>query len=317
MRQSTSSLRDDSQRLTLLSLPDELLESCLHHLEPSHLGSLAMVCAHLSVLSKSDSIWRPLYLRDRPSGPIGDATRDWRDAYYRQCRLRFGPAPKAGICPERVPLVCKLILVGDSNVGKSAFLRRFALDEFVEPDYRATIGIDFRIKSVTFQGDPMKLQVWDTAGQERFRAITEAYYRNAHGCLLTFDLSDRASFEHIPQWAADARLHGPAELACLLVGLKDEHHSEVSDAEAEQMAERVGACAFVACSSMTGEHVEEAVYRLVREVRLAQAIPALTLPPAPSAVAEARASPSKANQLLQRVVWYVTYTLRRALACQA
>lgn len=88
----------------------------------------------------------------------------------------------------------KLLLIGDSGVGKSCCLLRFSEDSFT-PSFITTIGIDFKIRTIELDGKRVKLQIWDTAGQERFRTITTAYYRGAMGILLVYDVTDQRSFE--------------------------------------------------------------------------------------------------------------------------
>jgi GTPase SAR1 family protein len=87
----------------------------------------------------------------------------------------------------------KLLLIGDSGVGKSCCLLRFSEDSFT-PSFITTIGIDFKIRTIDLDGKRVKLQIWDTAGQERFRTITTAYYRGAMGILLVYDVTDERSF---------------------------------------------------------------------------------------------------------------------------
>ena len=87
----------------------------------------------------------------------------------------------------------KLLLIGDSGVGKSCCLLRFSEDSFT-PSFITTIGIDFKIRTIDLDGKRVKLQIWDTAGQERFRTITTAYYRGAMGILLVYDVTDEKSF---------------------------------------------------------------------------------------------------------------------------
>lgn len=88
----------------------------------------------------------------------------------------------------------KLLLIGDSGVGKSCCLLRFGEDTFT-PSFITTIGIDFKIRTIDQGGKRLKLQIWDTAGQERFKTITTAYYRGAHGILLVYDITSMDSFE--------------------------------------------------------------------------------------------------------------------------
>ncbi|XP_030321142.1 ras-related protein Rab-13 isoform X2 [Calypte anna] len=93
----------------------------------------------------------------------------------------------------------KLLLIGDSGVGKTCLIIRFAEDNFTST-YISTIGIDFKIRTVDIDGKKIKLQVWDTAGQERFKTITTAYYRGAVGIILVYDITDEKSFQNIQNW---------------------------------------------------------------------------------------------------------------------
>ena len=100
----------------------------------------------------------------------------------------------------------KLLLIGDSAVGKSCLLLRYSDDQF-SSSFITTIGIDFKIKSVEVDGKKIKLQIWDTAGQERFRTITQAYYRGAMGILLVYDVSNEQSFLNVKQWMRQNEQH--------------------------------------------------------------------------------------------------------------
>ncbi|CAI0440143.1 unnamed protein product [Linum tenue] len=93
----------------------------------------------------------------------------------------------------------KIVLIGDSAVGKSNLLARFARDEFY-PNSKSTIGVEFQTQKMDFDGKEVKAQIWDTAGQERFRAVTSAYYRGAVGALVVYDISRRQTFESIGRW---------------------------------------------------------------------------------------------------------------------
>lgn len=93
----------------------------------------------------------------------------------------------------------KIVVIGDSAVGKSNLLSRFARDEF-DHNSKATIGVEFQTQVVEVDGKEIKAQVWDTAGQERFRAVTSAYYRGAVGALIVYDISRKTTFESIERW---------------------------------------------------------------------------------------------------------------------
>jgi len=113
----------------------------------------------------------------------------------------------------------KLLLIGDSGVGKSCLLLRFSDDSFTT-SFITTIGIDFKIKTIELDGKRIKLQIWDTAGQERFRTITTAYYRGAMGILLVYDVTDEQSFQNIRNWIRNIDQHAAENVDKILVGNK-------------------------------------------------------------------------------------------------
>ena len=115
----------------------------------------------------------------------------------------------------------KLIIVGDSGVGKSNLLSRFTRNEF-SLDSKSTIGVEFATKSIVAEGKTIKAQIWDTAGQERYRAITSAYYRGAVGALLVYDLTKHATFENVERWLKELRDHAEANIVVMLVGNKSD-----------------------------------------------------------------------------------------------
>jgi small GTP-binding protein len=151
--------------------------------------------------------------------------------------------------------VIKLLLIGESSVGKSCLLLRYAENKFQESFY-TTIGIDFKIKHVTIDNQPARLQVWDTAGQEKFRTITKAYYRGAHGILLVFDMSNAETFAQCQTWmnSIHENMNEPVEI--ILVGNKCDKDRVVSSEEAQAFADRYKVRYFET-SAKTGVNVEE------------------------------------------------------------
>lgn len=111
------------------------------------------------------------------------------------------------------------MLIGDTGVGKSCLLLRFADDTFTE-NYISTIGVDFRFRTVKLDKRVIKLQIWDTAGQERFRTITSAYYRGADGIIMVYDVTNQESFNHINEWFIEVNRYAAENTCKLIVGNK-------------------------------------------------------------------------------------------------
>lgn len=132
---------------------------------------------------------------------------------------------------REVETLIKLLMVGDSGVGKSSLLTRFVDDSF-NPSFVTTIGIDFRIRILEVDGVHFKLQVWDTAGQERFRSITAAFYRGAMGVLLAYDSTNPQSFAMLPMWMETIRARTVPDACLMLIATKcDKTQESVVSAE--------------------------------------------------------------------------------------
>ena len=117
--------------------------------------------------------------------------------------------------------IFKILLVGDSGIGKSSIISRFS-DSYYSDDILSTIGVDFKIKSIIVNDIPVKLQIWDTAGHERFRSITKSYYRGSNGVIIAFDLSNESSFEHVINWMNDIDNYCEQYTYKILVGTKSD-----------------------------------------------------------------------------------------------
>merc|ERR1740130_882215 len=113
----------------------------------------------------------------------------------------------------------KLLLIGDSGVGKSCLLLRFADDKWTD-SYISTIGVDFKIRTIELDGKTIKLQIWDTAGQERFRTISSTYYRGAHGIIVVYDITNMVSFDNVKRWLTEIDKYARENVNKLLVGNK-------------------------------------------------------------------------------------------------
>jgi Ras-related protein Rab-8A len=131
----------------------------------------------------------------------------------------------------------KILLIGDSGVGKTSLLQRYTADAF-SSNFISTIGIDFKTKVLTIDGTRARCQIWDTAGQERFRTITTSYFRGAHGIALCFDASDRRSFSSIASWIAQVSENADAGVCLILIGTKSDAPAAVTREDAATLCER-------------------------------------------------------------------------------
>ncbi|CAH2044842.1 unnamed protein product [Thlaspi arvense] len=120
---------------------------------------------------------------------------------------------------QKIDYVFKVVLIGDSAVGKSQLLARFSRNEF-SIESKATIGVEFQTRTLTIDKKTVKAQIWDTAGQERYRAVTSAYYRGAVGAMLVYDITKRQSFDHVARWLEELRGHADKNIVIMLIGNK-------------------------------------------------------------------------------------------------
>ncbi|CAM9135712.1 unnamed protein product [Ascophyllum nodosum] len=161
----------------------------------------------------------------------------------------------------------KLLMIGDSGVGKTCLLLRYANDSFSQT-FITTIGIDFKIKNIDLDSKRIKLQIWDTAGQERFRTITTSYFRGAQGILLVYDVTDKKSFNSIRNWVAQIQQHADVAVNKILIGNKcdmDEDR-EVSKEEGANLAAEYG-IQFFETSAKNDINVEKGFITIAREVK--------------------------------------------------
>lgn len=161
----------------------------------------------------------------------------------------------------------KLLLIGDSGVGKTSILFKFSEDTF-SPAFISTIGIDFKIRTIEVDGKRIKLQVWDTAGQERFRTITTAYYRGAMGIMLVYDVSNLKSFENISNWIRNIEMHATQDVELMILGNKCDiaDKRQVSKEKGEQLALQ-HSIKFMETSAKASINIEEAFVTLARDIK--------------------------------------------------
>eukprot|EP00923_Selenidium_pygospionis_P034798 GHVN01060532.1.p1 GENE.GHVN01060532.1~~GHVN01060532.1.p1 ORF type:complete len:206 (+),score=27.36 GHVN01060532.1:81-698(+) len=161
----------------------------------------------------------------------------------------------------------KLLLIGDSGVGKSCLLLRFA-DDVYTASFIATIGVDFKIRTIEQDGKIIKLQIWDTAGQERFRTITSSYYRGAHGIIIVYDVTDRESFNNVKIWMQEIDKYAMESVNKLLVGNKSDLSSKrvVNYEEGKDLADSYG-IKFIETSAAKKDNVDEAFQVMSKEIK--------------------------------------------------
>uniref|UniRef100_A0A3B5M9P7 ZRAB1B, member RAS oncogene family a n=1 Tax=Xiphophorus couchianus TaxID=32473 RepID=A0A3B5M9P7_9TELE len=160
----------------------------------------------------------------------------------------------------------KLLLIGDSGVGKSCLLLRFADDTYTE-SYISTIGVDFKIRTIDMDGKTVKLQIWDTAGQERFRTITSSYYRGAHGIIIVYDVTEQESFNNVKQWLDEIDRYACENVSRLLVGNKSDLVSKkvVDAATAQDLASSLK-IPFLETSAKSTDNVEKAFLTMAAKI---------------------------------------------------
>ena len=161
-----------------------------------------------------------------------------------------------------------LVLIGDSGVGKSCLLLRFADDKWTD-SYISTIGVDFKIRTIELDGKTIKLQIWDTAGQERFRTISSTYYRGAHGIIVVYDVTNRASFDNVKRWLTEIDKYAREGVNKLLVGNKcecDDTVRQVPTAEGKSFAEAVY-LNFLETSAKAGTFVDTAFLMMAHYIK--------------------------------------------------
>uniref|UniRef100_A0A7S4EW41 Uncharacterized protein n=1 Tax=Chrysotila carterae TaxID=13221 RepID=A0A7S4EW41_CHRCT len=161
----------------------------------------------------------------------------------------------------------KLLLIGDSGVGKSCLLLRFADDSYTE-SYISTIGVDFKIRTIQLDGKTIKLQIWDTAGQERFRTITSSYYRGAHGIIVVYDVTETESFNNIKQWLHEIDRYACEGVNRLLVGNKCDLTTkrQVEYDTAKEFADSLSV-PFMETSAKSATNVEQAFVTMAAEIK--------------------------------------------------
>lgn len=176
---------------------------------------------------------------------------------------RSGGGPRM---EEDILTTLKILIIGESGVGKSSLLLRFTDDTF-DPELAATIGVDFKVKTISVDGNKAKLAIWDTAGQERFRTLTPSYYRGAQGVILVYDVTRRDTFVKLDNWLNELETYCTRnDLVKMLVGNKiDKDNREVDRNEGLKFA-RKHSMLFIEASAKTRDGVQCAFEELVEKI---------------------------------------------------
>ena len=168
---------------------------------------------------------------------------------------------------ESTEVTYKVLLLGDSSVGKTCFLKRY-IDNTFQDAYLSTIGFDFKFKNVTLKdGKKVKIQLWDTAGQERFRTIAKSYYKGAHGIVLIYDVTSKRTYENIRKWLNQIKEEASSRISIILVANKIdcEEEREVTKEEGENLAKTSGLTLFEA-SAKDSINVNESFQDLIEKI---------------------------------------------------
>ena len=163
-------------------------------------------------------------------------------------------------------MIFKIVLIGDTSVGKTNILSKYLTDEF-DPKSKATVGVEFGVKNFKIENNIVKVQIWDTAGEERYRSITNAYYKGAKGSLLVYDITNKKSFENVEKWISDLKANADEDISMILLGNKTDLEDKrvVSTEEGKNKAEFYN-LTFMETSALNGNNIQEAFNELIMDV---------------------------------------------------
>ena len=159
----------------------------------------------------------------------------------------------------------KILIIGDSGTGKTSLLNRY-VDDIYDEKISSTIGVDVKIKNITHGDKNIKLQIWETSGQLKFRNIISCYYKNCHGILLVFDLSDINTFENVKIWLEEIKLYTEFDIPKLLIGSKTDLAREVSDKEIQEFIHEYD-LNYVEISSKNNVNISKVFDEISKEIR--------------------------------------------------
>ena len=167
---------------------------------------------------------------------------------------------------ESYEIMVKVVLVGDSGVGKTNIMSKYLKNQFRE-DSKATVGVEFGSKQFTVENHQIKAQIWDTAGQERYKAITSAYYKGAKGAFVVYDITRKNTFETVNKWVSDISAAADKKITLILIGNKNdlEDQRQVTKEMGEEKAKELG-LAFMETSACSGENLDKAFQLIINEI---------------------------------------------------
>ena len=167
---------------------------------------------------------------------------------------------------ENYEMMFKVVLVGDSFVGKTNIMSKYLKNEFHD-DSKATVGVEFGSKQFIIEGHTIKAQIWDTAGQERYKAITSAYYKGAKGAFIVYDITRKNSFESVEKWVSDVTAVADKKITVVLIGNKCdlEDQRQVTKEQGEEKSSKLE-IAFLETSAFSGENLEKAFEMMMNEI---------------------------------------------------
>eukprot|EP01100_Stratorugosa_tubuloviscum_P002315 TRINITY_DN153_c0_g1_i4.p1 TRINITY_DN153_c0_g1~~TRINITY_DN153_c0_g1_i4.p1 ORF type:complete len:205 (-),score=19.91 TRINITY_DN153_c0_g1_i4:98-712(-) len=181
----------------------------------------------------------------------------------------------------------KILIIGDSNVGKSSILLRFTENIFLE-DTPSSLGLDYKEKLVSINNKQIMLYIWDTAGQEKFRSLTSSYYRGTHGVIFVYDVSNTDSFNHLKNWIKEVDLYAnDSPIAQLVLGNKTDLTNNIDLNQLQQLCHE-NSLQNLFCSAKTGQGVEEAMLKIVSNILN---IPELCQKPNPQPIPQSKPAP--------------------------
>ena len=166
---------------------------------------------------------------------------------------------------EEYDMMVKVIIIGDSGVGKTNIMSKFLKNKFME-ESKATVGVEFGSKLFDLNGHKIKAQIWDTAGQEKYKSITNAYYKGAKGAFVVYDITNKNSFDNADNWLNNLRASADKKCSIILIGNKSdlENKREVSIEQGEEKAKN-SEIAFMETSALSGDNIDKAFEMMINE----------------------------------------------------